>query len=506
MVNDIRAVIYTRVSSRKQVEQGHGCESQESACRNYAKSLGWTVLGVFHEEAISGASDNRPALNKMLSFIKKLEGEKVVLMDDVSRLARDHIKYGLFKKRIEEVGAKTAFVTMKFDETPEGNYVETIIAATAELERKQNARRTKSRMTARAKAGYYVSRAPYGYEYINDKIEGKVLVHQKPEAKFIKNALEGYASGHLETQFDVQDYLYQNLGKRYCYNSIVGLLTRKFYTGIIDMPSLGVYTNGKHKPLITEVVFQKIQQRLTQKRVVLRTERLADFPLKSSIVCSVCGNRYTGSVSKGRSKYYAYYHCANKSCSDRGKTTAKKLLENQFLDLLEESKIRPETFDIMLAMMNDLKDDFAKKWKESAYHKRQEVNRLNKQIEGCIDKLLAFNEPSLESRVRSRITNLEQRKLSLEKSLKAPDTFEQSFRTALEDCKKYVQNPKEQWLQANDKDKRMLPKLFFEGHLVYTRNEGFRTAPKSPPLRALRGIEKGDLTMVGLSEIVLNQN
>ena len=34
-----------------------------------------------------------------------------------------------------------------------------------------------------------------------------------------------------------------------------------------------------------------------------------DFPLRGFVRCDSCGRGLTGSWSKGRSEYYAYYHC-----------------------------------------------------------------------------------------------------------------------------------------------------------------------------------------------------
>ncbi len=39
-----KAVIYCRVSSPKQVKEGHGLQSQETRCREYAKHKGYKVI------------------------------------------------------------------------------------------------------------------------------------------------------------------------------------------------------------------------------------------------------------------------------------------------------------------------------------------------------------------------------------------------------------------------------------------------------------------------------
>ncbi|MCK5374324.1 MAG: recombinase family protein, partial [Alphaproteobacteria bacterium] len=74
-----QAIIYCRVSSPKQVTEGHGLESQETRCREYAKHKGYKVLDVFHEEGITGKLMDRPKMQEMLSFLKKNKKENHIV-------------------------------------------------------------------------------------------------------------------------------------------------------------------------------------------------------------------------------------------------------------------------------------------------------------------------------------------------------------------------------------------------------------------------------------------
>ncbi|WP_300285388.1 recombinase family protein [Nitrosomonas sp.] len=84
------AVIYCRVSSLKQVTEGHGLASQETRCREYAKHKGYEVVEVFHDEGITGKLLDRPNMKAMLTYLKQHRAtHPVVIIDDISRLARD---------------------------------------------------------------------------------------------------------------------------------------------------------------------------------------------------------------------------------------------------------------------------------------------------------------------------------------------------------------------------------------------------------------------------------
>jgi DNA invertase Pin-like site-specific DNA recombinase len=56
-------------------------------------------------------------------------------------------------------------LNFKFDDTPEGEFIETVIAAQGDLERKQNARQVSQKMKARMESGYWVHDTPVGYKY-----------------------------------------------------------------------------------------------------------------------------------------------------------------------------------------------------------------------------------------------------------------------------------------------------------------------------------------------------
>ena len=66
------AVIYCRVSTTKQVKEGHGLESQESRCRAHAETKRYNVEAVFPDD-ISGGVDfmKRPGMLALLSYIMR---------------------------------------------------------------------------------------------------------------------------------------------------------------------------------------------------------------------------------------------------------------------------------------------------------------------------------------------------------------------------------------------------------------------------------------------------
>jgi site-specific DNA recombinase len=90
---------------------------------------------------------------------------------------------------------------------------------------------------------------------------------------------------------------------------------------------------GKFQPLVTQVVFDKVQSILSGRTVAItpRTRSHADFPLRGFVKCGCCNESLTGSWSKGRNRYYAYYHCQD-GCTRE----TKDLIEGLFEEFLRE--------------------------------------------------------------------------------------------------------------------------------------------------------------------------
>lgn len=85
----MRAVGYTRVSGRNQVE-GHGFERQEEAIRGFCQVAGVEVVRVYREEGVSGTlgEADRPAFAAMVSDMIR-EGIEAVVVEGLDRLARE---------------------------------------------------------------------------------------------------------------------------------------------------------------------------------------------------------------------------------------------------------------------------------------------------------------------------------------------------------------------------------------------------------------------------------
>ncbi|WP_285674171.1 recombinase family protein, partial [Paralimibaculum aggregatum] len=270
----IHAVIYCRVSSTAQVRRGHGLDSQEMRCREYAESQGYIVEAVFPDD-VSGGGDfmRRPGMVALLSYLDAQTGKTyAVIFDDLKRFARDtefHIK---LKRELRQRGARVECLNFRFEDTPEGEFIETILAAQGELERKQNGRQVVQKMRARVLDGYWLFSPVLGYRYDKVPGQGKMLVPDEPNAMIVREALEGFAAGRLQSPAEVQRFLerFPSIPKdrygRVRLQLAIETLRRPLYAGYLSVPKWDIHLQpGRHEALIDFETWTKIQDRLDGK-------------------------------------------------------------------------------------------------------------------------------------------------------------------------------------------------------------------------------------------------
>ena len=145
-----RAVIYCRASSEKQVREGHGLDSQETRCREYARAKGYVVAETFHDAAQSGKLLDRPQMKAMLNYLRRHQKDDlVVVVDDISRLARDIETHIQLRAAISAADAKLESPSITFGEDSDSRLVEHLLASVAAHQREKNAEQVKNRMRAR---------------------------------------------------------------------------------------------------------------------------------------------------------------------------------------------------------------------------------------------------------------------------------------------------------------------------------------------------------------------
>src|ERR1043165_3698242 len=399
-----RAVLYCRVSDKAQEKKGSGLASQEACAREYARAKGYEVDRVFPEILTGGESD-RPVMASLLAYLRQQKKEgRVVIIDDLSRFARDIVGYWTLRDELKSAGGFLESPSIVFGDDADSVFRENILASVAQHQRQKNAEQTKNRMRGRVLNGYWPFAKCVGYRHERRSGEGMVLVRDDPTASVIQEALEGYASGRFQIQAEVKRFLewhpdFPKDASGTVRNQLVTqILTRVLYTGYVEAPEWDVsLRKGRHEGLISFETFERIQQRLKQGAyAAARADISADFPLRGTVKCDCCNKPLTACWSTSRTGVkHPYYMCFAKECSRRGKSIKRDKIEGEFVALLERLTPAPQLIELASAMFKDAWNQRAAQAIAIARSYQQEAVKVEKQIGVLLDRIVDAGSQSV---------------------------------------------------------------------------------------------------------------
>jgi site-specific DNA recombinase len=381
----VGAVIYIRVSTKEQTEN-LSLSTQLKACEEYCERQGLEVLARFREEGESAKTADRTELQKLLHFCRTNKGRvQFVVVFNLTRFAREKYDHFALRAHLKSLGISLRSATEPIDDTSTGKLMEGVLAAFAQFDNDVRSERTRGGMKAALELGRWTFLAPLGY--LNaPRSTGRSLVPDPERAPLVKRAFQDFSTGRFTKQEvlkNVNDLgLTTRRGRPVPSQTFDAMLRNPVYIGRVDVPDYGISTRGDFEPLLNERVFYRVQA-ILDGRLELTAPRQRndpDFPLRGYVRCESCGKPLTASWSKGRSDYYAYYHCRGRC---RAANISKTKLEEMFVD--ELTRLQPTA-----GFMRLVKDRVLHAWRDlKADAKRRivEVERKQKTIQERLDRL-----------------------------------------------------------------------------------------------------------------------
>jgi site-specific DNA recombinase len=339
----MNGVVYVRVSSKEQLE-GTSLESQESACREYARTKNIKILKLFIEQGESAKFADRTQLLELIDFCRKNKGlVNGLLVWKVDRFARNVADHFSVKATLAKYGVEIMSVTEPIDANPEGRLMETILAGFAEFDNNVRAMRTVQGMRRRIQEGIFPWQAPLGYKSATNGIEKKNRpdLPDDPAFSILKRAFKEFATGAY-TQADI-GRLMETWGlvsarrSHWPRQSLHQLFTNPFYAGILIDPWSGEEFQGAHPALVTRGEFEKVQRVIARRNCSVPHQKdRVEFPLRGLVRCNECRHPLTATFSRGRNDRYPYYLCHQTACSRRAKSIRAADVHGEFTSYLDE--------------------------------------------------------------------------------------------------------------------------------------------------------------------------
>lgn len=506
------SINYCRVSSKRQKKEGNGVSSQDHNCTKYSNQRGYTYDSSYDDD-VSGGKDDRSGIEGLFARLSELQSqikngsiEVVVVIDDIKRWARDVDVHRSLKKTIEAYGARLESPNYSFGNTPEDEFIETVLAAQGELERKQNRRQVIQKMKARLEQGFWCFDHPPAYTSIKAPEGGKVLVPDEPKASIVTEALEGFASGRFKTQKDVQHFLQS---KDFTHRSKAGvvhlsqverLLTRLLYAGYLEYPKWDVKRRkAKHEGLIDLETYERIQDRLKEEQSDPQREDInADFPLRGFVLCAHCREPVTAGWTTGRNKKkpHPYYRCKTTGCCMRSKSIRRQDIEDHFEEMLAQVKPRPKIMEVVKHELLTLWNQRMLNVEQIRESRRQKLEQIDKEIENCTNKIEIVTNETVIKKLEMKVTTLEAKKLRLGEKIDISKRKKYNFEDALNRVCEFLKDPLLMWKTGDLEQRRLVLRMVFDEALIYDREEGFCTPSLSLPVELSCVPELDKLEMV----------
>ena len=323
----IRCAKYLRVST---VGQDHGeftsVENQDEACEACITSLKTegcvSIPEPYSDVGVSGATLDRPGLNRLIADIKSGLVDRVVVykLDRLSRSLAD------FMKLVEIFDAHDvalASVTQPFNTgDTTGRLMLNILLSFAQFERETIADRTRDKIRAARRKGFWTGGSPpLGYDV---HPQGGSLIVNLAEAEQVQEIFRHYLrlkSLQKTCAFLAQRGLtlkswttrngHQRGGGAFTKPSLRRLLTNPIYIGRITCGD--EVHDGQHDGIVPTDLFEDVQSLLDENRRTrgAATRNMHGFLLRGRTTCSACGASRIASTTRKGSRAYKYYVCSS---------------------------------------------------------------------------------------------------------------------------------------------------------------------------------------------------
>ena len=168
-----RAAIYARVSTEDQAQHGISLDAQVNRCVEYVSALNYELIDTAIDAGISGKSTDRPGLQRILSLVNKKKIQHIITLklDRLSRKTLDALSLMdmLTKKKVQlHLVAENGSVNSN---NADDEFMLTLKAGFAQLERKKIGERTKFALDRKRQLGERISlNAPYGQMFVDGKV------------------------------------------------------------------------------------------------------------------------------------------------------------------------------------------------------------------------------------------------------------------------------------------------------------------------------------------------
>ncbi|TAL83902.1 MAG: recombinase family protein [Beijerinckiaceae bacterium] len=314
-----RCAIYTRKSTEHNLDLAfNSLDAQREACEAYVKSQtheGWSLIpDRFDDGGLSGASLDRPALQKLLEEVRTRKID-VIVVYKVDRLTRSLADFAKLVELFDQHGVSFVSVTQSFNTTSSmGRLTLNVLLSFAQFEREVIGERVRDKIAASKRKGLWVGGpVPLGYQSVDKKIQVAA-----EEAALVRKIFADYlrlgSIGELAASFEREGVRPEprrlvngrlSTTERLNIGPLAYILKNRFYVG--EIAYRGEIHKGQHEAIITRDLFDAVQARLAEGTVARRKTRTQSKSVLAGLIFDDRSNPMSPSHTNKKGIRYRYY-------------------------------------------------------------------------------------------------------------------------------------------------------------------------------------------------------
>ncbi len=308
--------LYARKSSEDDERQAMSIDSQIKEMTEMAIREGYFIKEVRKESHSAKMSGQRPVFSQLISDIRDgmFTGILTWAPDRLSRNAGD---LGMLVDLMDQ-GKLQQIKTFSqsFSNNPNEKFLLMILCSQAKLENDQKGINVKRGIRAKCEMGWRPGMPPIGYW--NRAMAGVKDIVIDPDrgptvTEMFERVVKNGDSGRTIKRWFDEIGMKTRANKGVTLSQIYLMLKNPFYYGEFEYPiGSGNWYEGKHKPLVTRELFNKVQTKL----IVAPKSKWGGkkFDFKDLFKCAFCGASVIGEDRYRKRKigiprYHIYYHC-----------------------------------------------------------------------------------------------------------------------------------------------------------------------------------------------------
>lgn len=321
----VKYCLYARKSTESEEAQILSIDSQIKEMMGMADKECLEIVEVKKESHSAKEAGQRPVFNEIVEEIKQGKYNAILTWaaDRISRNAGDLGRIVDLMDSGKLIEIRT--YGQKFSNNPNEKFLLMILGSQAKLENDNKVINVKRGLRARCEMGLWPCTAPTGYlnsKNVDKRCHVEVDPHRAPIMKkmFEKVAYENYSGRKIHAWLKDDLKFKTRNGKAFTLSNIYLTLRNTFYYGSFEYPKGGgQWYQGKHEPIITRELFDKVQETLM---VYSERSERKEFAFTKLMTCGLCGSGITADEKfkkqkDGTTHRHVYYGCCrfyDKNC------------------------------------------------------------------------------------------------------------------------------------------------------------------------------------------------